>query len=746
MNELTEISTFDSSIRFLIPVADGEPTKATPLQGFSVSLCYNARLIRAASFLPSSIYDLTDDGLRTFAPRRICGVNPINWIPMSPRAIRSTPLPAYLPFNILLVGAMHAAADFRTWAQSCAIAPLIVADKEGDLALSDLTINALQAYCLRACDRLPQSIDPDHVRDAREALQGWSLPPSRRLKYKVQGHATVVPNLMALSAFGFADMVEGPFNDIGNGIDPYVEQVVATTNSIYAEREKSDAGGAGDAYRSFPDLNLFAPAMFSHVATMAPPADMVGPEKQQFLTVRNALVRQTGYGYTAKTPHQAEALFGASLEEIKAGRAKPSPHPLSRLRQLELALATEAIAALSASDLSATIRLPNAINTTSGAVRQFAAHYRSDGDGSKKRLRAFQQVQAALASAFPARFLPLVKSSKDGVRIVADAHVEWLDVDGLPLCLRKNVSRIPVTPGNLFIDQLAPLPLIRLIPESFRRILVISALKREDPIRPMFEIAFNAFGKHWHETLQVNFVEVSNADELVSALNEFDGPLVIFDGHGSHPKDGVGVLHLKDQEIDVWQLRDRVPQPPPIVILSACDTHAADRNHATVANGFLALGCRSVLSSVFPLDARAAAAFAARLVFRISDFIPAAVETFGRALTWTEIVSGMLRMQVLTDFLRLLQHREIIDEATYVAVHQKGNYSINGGSSRPFEDVLDLLEEDGRRRELLKTCLDTAIANSSALAYLNLGRPETILLDTMERMARDDDDILESVA
>ncbi|CDN57608.1 Hypothetical protein RG1141_PA07760 (plasmid) [Neorhizobium galegae bv. officinalis bv. officinalis str. HAMBI 1141] len=45
------------------------------------------------------------------------------------------------------------------------------------------------------------------------------------------------------------------------------------------------------------------PAMFSHVATIAPPADMVGPEKQRFLTVRNALVRQTGYGYTAKTPH-----------------------------------------------------------------------------------------------------------------------------------------------------------------------------------------------------------------------------------------------------------------------------------------------------------------------------------------------------------------------------------------------------------------------------------------------------------
>lgn len=110
------------------------------------------------------------------------------------------------------------------------------------------------------------------------------------------------------------------------------------------------------------------------------------------------------------------------------------------------------------------------------------------------------------------------------------------------------------------------------------------------------------------------------------------------------------------------------------------------------------------------------------------------METFDRALTWTEVVSGMLRMQVLTDFLRLLQRKEIVDEETYVAVHQNGNMAIDGGSVRPFEDVLELLEQKGG--DSLKAFLDRAIANSSALAYLNLGRPETILLDPMDRMGR----------
>ncbi|NKK59259.1 CHAT domain-containing protein [Rhizobium leguminosarum bv. viciae] len=738
--KLLQTYSLDGSVRFIIPVADGEPNQATPLQGFSMSLCYNSHLIRAAAFLPSSIYDLTPEGIRTFAARRVCGVNPINWLPMSPRAIRAVPLPAFLPFNVLLLGDTHAAADYRNWARSCEIAPLIVAAKNGDITIAELTLEALQAYCLQVCNLLPPSIDPEHARGAREAIEAWEQPPLRSIEYNVKGHATVVPNLMVLSAFGFADMVHGRFDDIGQGIDPYVEQVASTTQSIFTERAKTDAGGAADTYPRFPDLNLFAPAMFSYVATMKPPNDVVGKEKHRFLTVRNSLVRQAGYNYTAKTPHQIEALFGATPEDLKAGRAKPSPHHLSRLRQLELSLATEAIGAFAASDLSATIRLPHAVNTTSGAVRQFATHYRSDENRSRKRVRAFKEIQASISSAVPAAYLPFVRTSRDGVRIVADAHLEWLDVDGLPLCIRKNVSRIPVTPGNLLIDQLAPLPLIRLTPESFRRILVISALKRDDPIRPMFELAFEIFGKHWQEAMQIDFVEVSNADELAAALNGFDGPLVIFDGHGSHPKDGVGVLHLKDETFDVWQLRERVSEPPPIVILSACDTHAADRNHATVANGFLALGCRSVLSSVFPLDAHAAASFAARLVFRISDFIPAAVNAFDRALSWTEIVSGMLRMQLLTDFLRLLEREKVINEETYFEVHKRGNIAINGASSRPFEDVLELLEKKGSEPRALKTYLDTAIASSSALAYLNVGRPETILLDTIERIARDDDE------
>ncbi len=123
--------------------------------------------------------------------------------------------------------------------------------------------------------------------------------------------------------------------------------------------------------------------------------------------------------------------------------------------------------------------------------------------------------------------MDLVRRSQTGIRIVADAHLEWLDLDGLPLCIRKNVSRLPVTPGNLFISEIGPANRIMLTPEELSRVLVISALKRTDPISKMFEIAFETFSKEWKDQLKIEWVEVTNEDQFIEAINNFTGSLAV---------------------------------------------------------------------------------------------------------------------------------------------------------------------------------------------------------------------------
>jgi hypothetical protein len=93
-------------------------------------------------------------------------------------------------------------------------------------------------------------------------------------------------------------------------------------------------------------------------------------------------------------------------------------------------------------------------------------------------------------------------------------------------------------------------------------------------------------------------------------------------------------------------------------------------------------------------------------------------------------VKTLIRMQLLTDYLRLLED----DRPRYVQAHSsRGNQAINGRADDPFGVVLDALEGTGLKRSALKLDLETAVANSSALSYL-LGRPETIIIDDRDRV------------
>src|SRR5262249_32292075 len=138
-------------------------------------------------------------------------------------------------------------------------------------------------------------------------------------------------------------------------------------------------------------------------------------------------------------------------------------------------------------------------------------------------------------------------------------------------------------------------------------------------------------------------------------LNKFEGAIFIFYGHGMiDNRDGIGKLLVGKDQVDVWNLRGKV-RVPPIVILSACDTHGVDSpSHATVGIGFLVLGAITVVASLLPLGGASSAMFVARLVYRLADFIPSVLSAKKRVLNWTEIVSGMQRMFLASEVLNAL--------------------------------------------------------------------------------------------
>jgi hypothetical protein len=118
----------------------------------------------------------------------------------------------------------------------------------------------------------------------------------------------------------------------------------------------------------------------------------------------------------------------------------------------------------------------------------------------------------------------------------------------------------------------------------------------------------------------------------------------------------------------------------------------------------------------------------------VAAFLGPGVSIFDRALTWSEVIWGMLRMQLLSDFLRQLLRNRLIDENKYEEVHLEGNISINSGQPDPFGVTISRLEGLGLTRAEIMANLELAVANSSVISYLQIGRPETILIDRRERI------------
>jgi hypothetical protein len=229
----------------------------------------------------------------------------------------------------------------------------------------------------------------------------------------------------------------------------------------------------------------------------------------------------------------------------------------------------------------------------------------------------------------------------------------------------------------------------------------------------------------------LQFARVNNLKEFVDVMNNSDAAIMIFDGHGSDNSiEPVGTIVIGDHKLDVWDLRGKIRMPP-IVILSACDTHSLDGStHATVGNGFLALGAQTVLVTLLPISGVEAAAFVARFVYRLADFVPAALGSMKRVLNWGEIVWGMLRMLFASEVLNDLVGEPAPLESARGRMQASANVDINSGHPEWFERLLTRIAE--YRNEDLTTVtarVKRVVARSEAIRYVQLGKPESILID-----------------
>lgn len=414
-------------------------------------------------------------------------------------------------------------------------------------------------------------------------------------------------------------------------------------------------------------------------------------------------------------------------------------HALAKERAGEFHTFTCGISVQSISSACPALRLPMDLNLLKEESFKLGHCVRSSIENisnktpPSRRLSKLNELTKRLASTlsdrFPEEYKELLPEHAVNIKLVTDTPLELMPTkNGLPFGVRHNVCRIPATPGNVSFSTCLNTSNIDLHLDHFSEILVIRSFIDNDPIKDYLEIAISNFTKG-RKPSKVNFTDVVEEADLITALNEFQGAIVIFDCHGSHDEtDNIGGIILKGKHYDIWKLRNKV-RVPPIVILSACDTHPLDRSHASTANGFLMLGARSVLATTLPVNAYKASLFIARLIYRVEEFVPIVLEHSDKPLTWLQVVSGMLKMNYISEILDTLSARLKMSEEDSIKyiLAPECNILINSGQIDWFEKSVQLIAEHlNIETSEVYEFIDMECQYLDIMKYIQLGNPDKI--------------------
>ncbi|MFN7156660.1 MAG: CHAT domain-containing protein [Acidovorax sp.] len=595
------------------------------------------------------------------------------------------------------------------------IAPLhlTLGKYEGAIAISSLTAESIQQHLIALAERAVAA-EGNFV----ELLELMRAHPARAeraaaLPFKPRLHNSTRPMADVLMSYGF-DFKDGEEISPSPDTTPYVASMVEMATLIDQLREEQPPlvhlARKNDAIVFCPSImaQMYGTEFWNQYLRDLP------KHKRDF--VKNMLLRNKGYSNgTISTDDE----FFNPYED-------PTVGPMLKLRQFELRYFTELISLIAVNQFAPAFRLPGAVMLHHGVLGEIYALVNSNKRSRLKELnRRVAGYGKQLKEEVGEELLRAIFDDREKLLLICDFPAEWLPIDLVPAMFRYQISRVPPTPGNVASHVLLSGPRLVLPCSALNSVLVIRSFKENDPLSGHLTHAIQAYGL---KSVNVQFVDVKTKEEIITAMNGFEGAIVVFDCHGNHGgKAEHGWLNIGKENVDVWNLAN-LARMPPIVILAACSTHALDGSHASVANGFLRSGVLSVLGTYAPVHSVHTAVLVGRLIYRIDAFLPLLAQH--RPVTWRELVSGFFRMSYVTDVLRdLYEVRGLLDESQYRAIHLEANQAINGYKEDWIEQLQkSVMEATNKTQAEVLDLWESSFQFVETMLFTQLGRPENIII------------------
>ncbi len=447
--------------------------------------------------------------------------------------------------------------------------------------------------------------------------------------------------------------------------------------------------------------------------------------KRNFL--KNSIIRNRGYGNSV-TQLDDQAMFNPYTDKVLG--------PLLREKQGELKLFTTVIGLFSVIQCIPAFRLPNSVMLHHAKLRAIGQLINSNNRKRREKLNLqFEEYSRAIKSDIGEELMHASFIGRDKIVCVCDLPVEWITLNHLPIMYSHEVSRVPSTPGNVAISTLLS-HTKKIYPySSLCDILIVRSFAKGDPIADHLVSSVNFMIESGRlKGLKVRVVDIVCRVDLVSALNDFKGLMVIFDCHGNHGGENDSAwLEVGGERLSVWHIYQEA-RVPPIVLLAACSTHPVEGSHASVANGFLESGAQSVIGTFAPVDSAHATVFVIRLLQRVAVYLPLVLSK--RNYNWREVVTGLLRMSYVSDVLDLLKDEmKILTNEDYNRIHIEANMSINAREDKHwFEEfkgsVCEALKYEKEQGDLF---WKTNFQFLDSMLFVQLGRPENIIIGQLSK-------------
>ncbi|HSV34668.1 MAG TPA: CHAT domain-containing protein [Ramlibacter sp.] len=600
----------------------------------------------------------------------------------------------------------------------------------GRTSLVALDAQVIERYVREVLDSLARKVEwSSFVRYVRQELNRAPLRTARKHPLRSGLHNVVAPNEAALEAFGWklvgSNRISLPIM-INPNPQKYVDRICQSADAVAAERARL--------------LDHVTPDIHDHRLALVVPSIFWG--------LYGSWKEKLGRAPADLRPHLKKALrqiVHASTYfddlHLSDGSGAQVPEPVQRLllheRAKDMKSFTATLTAVSATTMTPMLRLEPKLNAVRSKVNDLAHCVRVSAQPrvAWKSSRLAKELGSLMRERINPAFLERIDAVEsagriEGLKLICDVPLEFLPSRGMQLGMRFDCSRVSPLPGNLS-HQICSQPPAFVPVKAFDQVLVLRSFGANDPIRRLFEGAVHIVAEGI-ETNRVtfNFVDVESADEIAAALKNYQGALLIFDCHGTYEESsGLAALVIGGKPLNIWELKKQC-EVPPIVMFSACDTQPMDGSHASVATGAFVLGARAVLGTYFPISARKAALFNARMLWRLEAYIPAALQT-RKMLTWREVVAGMLRMSYVTEVLELLEaHADLHFGREEVESIQLATTTLISARDAGWHSLLvtRIAETAKVTEDRVRELMERWCSLTDAMKYVQLGNPERVII------------------